>query len=356
MSEHPTLSVIVPVYNATADLHQCLGALAASHYDDFDVLVVDDGSTEPVKPLVEAFGYAYMRLEGPGGPARARNRGVTRVTGQYVVFIDADVCVHPDTLTRLAATFVTEPLVDAVVGAYDDAPAAPNFLSQYKNLFHHYVHHSCDGEISTFWSGCGAMRRQLFLDFGGFDELRYRRPAIEDIELGTWLCAAGYRIILNAQVRVKHLKRWSMATLFKTDICDRGVPWVRLMLRAGTMARTLNVKPSQRLSVALVYLTVFSTLMAVQWPVTWISTLLLMIVITVINRDFYHYLMSHSGLWFTMRSVLLHWLYFGYCGFCVVWGTLLHYITGDAVRPRTVTRAAPVNLPPGKRHLTLTDT
>jgi glycosyltransferase involved in cell wall biosynthesis len=51
-SAHPTLSVIVPVYNAPAELKQCLAALAASHDDDFDVLVVDDGSTEPIESLV----------------------------------------------------------------------------------------------------------------------------------------------------------------------------------------------------------------------------------------------------------------------------------------------------------------
>ena len=80
-------------------------------------------------------------------------------TGQYLVFIDADVCVHQDTLVRFAERFTADPMLDAVMGSYDDAPAASNFLSQYKNLFHHYVHQTGDGEIRTFWSGCGAIRR-----------------------------------------------------------------------------------------------------------------------------------------------------------------------------------------------------
>src|SRR5256885_11023377 len=134
---HPTLQVIVPVYNAGSDLHQCLAALAASQYDDFGVLVVDDGSTEPVEPLVRAYGFRYMRLDGPGGPARARNYGVMYTSSPYVVFIDADVCVHPHTLAQFAAAFAADATIDAVVGSYDETPAAPNFLSQYKNLFHH---------------------------------------------------------------------------------------------------------------------------------------------------------------------------------------------------------------------------
>ena len=131
----PRLSVVVPVYNGTEELRRCLAALAASRYDDFEVLVVDDGSTEPVEPVVTAYGFRYLHLAGPGGPARARNHGAAHVTGPYLVFIDADVCVHQDTLARFAARFTADPTLDAVVGSYDDMPASPNFLSPAQNLF-----------------------------------------------------------------------------------------------------------------------------------------------------------------------------------------------------------------------------
>src|SRR5262249_60829379 len=68
-----TLSVVVPVYNSSAWLKQCLAALARSQYDDFEALVVDDGSDEQIEPLVSSFGFKYLRIDGPGGPARARN-------------------------------------------------------------------------------------------------------------------------------------------------------------------------------------------------------------------------------------------------------------------------------------------
>jgi cellulose synthase/poly-beta-1,6-N-acetylglucosamine synthase-like glycosyltransferase len=329
----PTLSVIVPVYNSRDDLKSCLAALAESDYSNFDVLVVDDGSSEPIEPLVRPLGFGYLRIDGPSGPARARNRGVERAAGQYVVFVDADVCVHKDTLARFAKTFAEDPTIDAVIGSYDDCPAKPNFLSQYKNLFHHYVHQTCDGDISTFWSGCGAIRRELFTTFGGFDERRYRRPAIEDIELGTWLTAAGHRIVLNRGIKAKHLKRWTFWNLLKTDIFDRGVPWTRLMLRAGAIANTLNVKPGQRISVALSYLTVLSGALALLWPTVWVATTVMALAVTILNRDFYRYFAKRSGIWFTLRVVPLHWLYFWYCGFSVCYGTLLHYLEGAPGTP-----------------------
>jgi glycosyltransferase involved in cell wall biosynthesis len=329
-----TLSVIVPVYNSTEDLKECLAALARSEHDSFEVLVVDDGSTEPVEPLVSRHGFRYMRIEGPGGPARARNRGAACVEGRHLVFIDADVCVHKDTLSRFADRFASDPDLAAVIGTYDDAPAKPSFLSQYKNIFHHYVHQSSDGEVTTFWTGCGAMRRDLFLAFGGFDEARYRRPAIEDIELGTWMSAAGRRIILDKRIRAKHLKRWTLKNLLKTDIFDRGIPWTRLMLRAGAIANTLNVKPVQRISVALVYLTILLALVAIWLPIAWIGVATFAATVTVLNLDFYRYFAAHSGFWFMLRVVPMHWLYFGYCGISVIAGTLLHYLKDRHTAPR----------------------
>jgi glycosyltransferase involved in cell wall biosynthesis len=332
-SSPKTLAVVVPVYNSLQTLQECLQALAQSQYDDFEVLVVDDGSTEPIKSLVEGYQFRYLRIEGPGGPARARNRGVDQVDARYVVFIDADVCVHHDTLARFAAAFAADPKVDAIIGSYDEDPADPGFLSQYKNLFHHYVHHNSDGEVKTFWSGCGAMRRELFLAFGGFDEERYRRPAIEDIELGTWISGAGHKIVLDSRIKAKHLKRWTFQNLLKTDIFDRGIPWTRLMLRAGALANTLNVKPTQRLSVALAYLTLLPLTAALWWPLFLFVALTVAAGVTLLNLDFYRFFLARSGSWFTLRVVPLHWLYFWYCGFSVVSGTLLHYLEKSSTEP-----------------------
>ncbi|MBI4718936.1 MAG: glycosyltransferase family 2 protein [Planctomycetes bacterium] len=327
-----SLSVIVPVYNSSADLERCLAALSASTFERFEVVVVDDGSTEPIASIVEGFGYRYLRIDGPGGPARARNRGVAQSTAPHVVFIDADVLVHPDTLQRFAEAFAADPSVDAVIGTYDDEPGHPGFLSQYKNLFHHYVHQAGHGEASTFWSGCGAIKRDLFLKVGGFDEVRYRRPAIEDIELGTWLAAAGHRIVLDSRIRCKHLKRWTLRNLLKTDVLDRGVPWTRLMLRAGKLPNTLNVTVSQRISVALAGLVVVS-LMAGWWRAEAMAVAgALLVALVLLNHDFYRYFAARRGWWFTVRVAPLHWLYFLYCGVGFALGTLLYYWHGDGRR------------------------
>jgi GT2 family glycosyltransferase len=140
----------------------------------------------------------------------------------------------------------------ALFGSYDDAPAATNFLSQYKNLFHHYVHQIANEEASTFWGACGAIRREVFLKLGGFDE-SYHQPCIEDIELGYRLKRAGYRIRLLKTLQVKHLKHWGVKSLLKTDFFQRALPWTELILRDRRLVNDLNLKTSSRVSVASIY-------------------------------------------------------------------------------------------------------
>ncbi len=324
----PYLSVVVPVYNSSADLRRCLEGLAASSYKDFDVLVVDDGSTEPIEPIVIEHGFTYMRIDGPSGPAQARNRGVAVVGGQYVVFIDADVVVHDDTLARFAEALAGDDSIDAVIGTYDDDPADPGFISQYKNIFHHFVHQEAHGDVSSFWSGCGAMRRELFLKFGGFDEVRYRRPAIEDIELGTWLTAAGHRIVLDSRVKCKHLKRWTFKNLLKTDIFDRAIPWTKLTLRARDLPNSLNVSNAQRLYVALAFVSLFFALGTLWMPLLgWVS-LGILCLICFLNIRFYRYFAARRGWFFALGVMPLHWLYLLYCGFGFVVGNMAHRLEG----------------------------
>jgi len=249
----PTISVVVPAYNAAHTLELCLQSLAASHMRPTECIVVDDGSTDQTPEIAKRYGARVLSTGGRKGPAKARNQGAREATGEIVFFIDSDICLHQNTLARLASGFTVDPGVDAIIGSYDDSPEQQDVLSMYRNLMHRYVHQHGRAQASTFWSGCGAIRRSVFLEHGGFDE-SYRRPAIEDIELGYRLVAAGRRIVLDRSLEVKHLKRWTFLNLIKTDIFDRGMPWTELILRDGNMPNDLNIQLSQRVSVALAFL------------------------------------------------------------------------------------------------------
>jgi glycosyltransferase involved in cell wall biosynthesis len=251
-ADGPVISVIVPVRNSPKDLRLCLERLFASTYTNYEVIVVDDASTDETAKVAVELGARLLRLEQRQGPAGARNRGAEIARGEYLLFLDADVCVYAESLQLVADTFAQDPGLAAVFGSYDTQPTANNVLSEYKNLFHHFVHQDSREQATTFWSGCGAIRRSTFLKMGGFST-RYGRPCIEDIELGRRLHKAGHRILLKKGLQVTHLKRWTLWSIVKTDVLDRGIPWTELMLREGSMPNDLNLKYSQRISVILAY-------------------------------------------------------------------------------------------------------
>ncbi len=217
--------------------------------------MVDDGSRDNTRAVAEERGARLLSTDGRKGPAFARNLGASLAVGDVILFLDADVCVKPDTIQRVGQSFDRDPQLDALIGSYDFSPASPDFISQYRNLMHSFVHQRGSVRASTFWSGCGAIRREIFLEHSGFST-SYQRPAIEDIELGYRLIRANRKIMLDHDLMVKHLKHWTFWSLLKTDILDRGIPWTELILRDGSMPNDLNLQLSQRVSVALVFLLV----------------------------------------------------------------------------------------------------
>jgi glycosyltransferase involved in cell wall biosynthesis len=327
------ISVIVPARNDPGHLRSCLESLAASRGAAHEVIVVDDASTDETPAVAVAAGARVVRLERRSGPAAARNRGAEAARGEHLMFVDADVCVHPETLGQVAAAFAADPGIDALFGSYDRRPGASNFLSQYKNLFHHFVHQEGAVEASTFWSGCGAIKRSVFLGLGGFDA-GYGRPSIEDIELGARLRRAGRRIALRKEIQVQHLKRWTLLGIVKSDVWDRGVPWTELILRDRALPDDLNLKRGQRVSAVLAYLLVGALVAAVAaaaWrplllgPGAWLAAAgALLLGIVAVNRRFYAFFARERGLLFAARVAPLHVLYYLYSGVALAIGVARH--------------------------------
>lgn len=335
MSDRPSLSVVVPVLNGMTVLPSCLEALATSDLprDRWELVVVDDGSTDGTRDLAEQHADRVVVVDdGPKGPAFARNRGSESASGEILLFIDADVCVHPDTLRRTVDLF-EDPSITAAFGAYDDDPAVPGFMSQYRNLLHRYVHLQGAGDAETFWAGCGAVRRQAFLEVGGYDASTYPRPQIEDIDLGYRLGEAGHRIVLDPSLQVKHLKTWTLRNTVRTDLFDRAVPWVRLLMereRSTDSDANLNVNSSEKLKVALVGLSLLCLLVSiVTVDSRWLAgSLLLAALVLIQNAAMFRWFAHRRGAAFAMAVMPMNLLYYAISGTAVVIGTASHYLSG----------------------------
>ncbi len=267
------VTVIVPVFNGGSDLEKCLAGIAASTYPPIEIILVDDGSTDGMTQAVAArYGARMIRREQMQGPASARNLGAGEARGDIIFFTDADVRLDPAAISIAVQTLDADAGLCAVFGSYDDQPGHASFLSQYRNLFHHWVHQTGKAEAFTFWTGCGAIRREVLLQAGGFN-VDYKRPSIEDIELGARLRASGNRIRLEKTMLGQHMKRWTFWNMLKTDIFHRGIPWMGLVLREGHAASDLNLNLSSRFATFLAGLFGLSLLvfpfagqLAALWP------------------------------------------------------------------------------------------
>jgi GT2 family glycosyltransferase len=318
-----TITVVVPVHNSGDLLLRCLESLKNSETGFTECIVVDDGSSDGSAEIARAAGATIVETQRQAGPAAARNLGAASASSELLFFVDADVCVHPDTLGRMVDRFENDPSVDAVIGSYDDDPAAQDLVSQYKNLLHHYVHQHGNEESATFWSGCGAIRREVFLSVGGFDE-SYTRPCIEDIELGYRLRRDGRRIVLDRQIQAKHLKSYRLAGLLRSDIFDRALPWTRLILRSRQLPDHLNVAISQRISALLLLVTLSILIVSAFSPISPAPALLSLAAAICLNRKFYGFLASRRGWRLVAVGLPLHLTYFLYSALCFAAGAALH--------------------------------
>jgi GT2 family glycosyltransferase len=307
------ISIIIPVHNGGKDFARCLANAIADTSPDCEIIVVADGDTDGSWMLAEESGIKVVRITEPGGPARARNIGAREAKGEILFFVDADVLIPRGTVQRVLSVFRDDPDLAALFGSYDDEPGAANFLSQYKNLFHHYVHQTAGELATTFWSGCGAIRREIFSSMGGFDE-NFRRPSIEDVELGYRLTAAGYRIHLVKEIQVKHLKRWGIRSLLRADFLYRALPWTALILREGKLLNDLNLKVSSRISTVAVYLLLISLAASFWFPWLLVPAGGCVLVLLSLNWDLYCFFTKKRSLVFALRALPWNWLYFFYSG------------------------------------------
>jgi glycosyltransferase involved in cell wall biosynthesis len=311
---------------------------------DFEVVVVDDCSTDDTLQIAESYGARCLRTPFTMGPGGARNLAANDARGEILIFVDADVVVPADALRLIEQEFKQDPELAAVFGSYDSTPAWGDFLSQYKNLMHHYVHQKSAERASTFWAGCGGIRKSVFLEFEGFNAKKYSKPSIEDIELGLRMSTAGRKIHLNAQIQVKHLKRWTFRGLLRADILYRAIPWTNLILETRSLPRDLNLTFASRLSALLVGLFVGCILLlpaSILGLVPRVSTTALLailiglaILLVILNWDAYAFFKRNRGWRFAAGAVLAHWFYYFYSGVVFAVCATIHLVRRPFVPAR----------------------
>jgi GT2 family glycosyltransferase len=242
VSDRLLLSVVVSASDSGATLRPVLEAIRASSLqtDSYELIVVDDVSRDDTVSLSARYADTVVRLTGSRrGRSYAKNRGAELAGGEFVAFIDGDVIVRPDTLERMLHLLLQRDLT-AVSASHDEMSGPRNFVSEYWNLLVRFGEEQHAGRCAQFAPGCGMVRRDAFLAAGMYDEWRFATECLEAAELGQRLRGAGYDVLLSPELKVSHLKTWTLESV-ATEVWRRG----RLLARTLGYARMRTAVPSE---------------------------------------------------------------------------------------------------------------
>lgn len=325
------ISIIIPCYNSEKSIQKCLESIFQSKYQPFEVIVVDDTSTDASIEIFQKYPVKVISLSANKGCAFARNKGAKEAKGEILFFVDSDVLLEADTINKVVETFTQRPEISATFGSYSKECIASNFFSVYKNLLHYYTHQTSSENATSFWTGCGAIKKAVFERFGGFDTTLNYFP-IEDIALGYKISKQGGKIYLNKQLQVKHLKSHSFFSLIKSDFIHRAIPWTRIILKERFFTNDLNLKTNNILSVIAAFIILFALLLIKAFIYSWAILFLSSMIFFSLNSRLYGFILREKGLAFTLKAIPMNYFFYLYSGVGLLIGVAFYIMDCLAIK------------------------
>ena len=278
MLNSPRISIIVPAKNASCTISVCLDALLHQQdlrfLADFEIILVDDGSTDDTALIGEARGVRVIRQQN-AGPAAASNSGAKAATGEILLFTDSDCIPQNDWCLQMLRPF-EDPEVVGVKGAYlcTEENAVARFVQQ--EFEYKYQRMARLSKIDFIDTYAAAYRRSIFLENGGFEE-RFPVPSVEDQEFSFRLTRKGYKLVFQPSARVSHPHdlNFSQYAQRKWGIGY----WKAFMLRwlpEKTLSDTYT-PPSQRLQILILAILLLSLFFGFFQKWLWIGSGLLLL-------------------------------------------------------------------------------
>ena len=241
----PTVSVVVPTRGRPGALKTCLLSLSRQDYraDAFEIVIIDDGSPQPVSVPEIAGPSIRLVRQAQAGPAAARNHGLALAEGDFVAFIDDDCEASPDWLSRLVSMLrqhpgagVGGPVVNELVrNPFSEASQVlVSFLCAYYNRD--------PGDAHFFTSNNLAFPRAALLEAGGFDA-KYQRAAAEDRELCDRWRRQGRSLVTAPDALVRHSHNLSFRSFWRQHFSYGTGAWHYWQHRANGEASRIKVEP-----------------------------------------------------------------------------------------------------------------
>ena len=283
----PLITIIVPVRNEEKTIKKCLQSLKSLNYPNYEVIVVNDGSTDGTEKILKQFDtIAVLNTEGVG-PSMARNLAIEKAKGEYLAFTDGDCLIDKEWLNQLL-TYFTDPNVMGVGGDQlcpeDETPFGKDVHDFLKLIAFSSDYLKTEKEVVTIRHNptCNMMyRREAFQEMGGFQ--RDLWPC-EDLEFDYRLTRSGYRLIYNPSAVVYHYRPENLKRFGQMHF-RYGRAHAKLVLRYGFFEKIHYIPP---ILLSLFILVIFFILYNL--PIALITLLCIMIL------PFFYFLLKLEGL------------------------------------------------------------
>lgn len=291
------ISIIIPTYNDQENLKKTLSAILNSNYKPYEVIVVDDASTDKTKEEIEKIGFKYIKLEKNSGQATARNTGAKIAKGDILFFIDSDIMIKKDTLEQIDKAY-KNPEIMVYQGVTSKKPLNKGFGPELMALkWYHTL--SKERKASFVYSHVFSIRKEVFNEFGGFNQ-KFRPPgAGEEFDLGIRL-RKKYILHTDPQLIVEQGFPGILRRAYY--LYKRAYVWASLFSKTKKFEKTnATLKEAligifDILTIIFLVLSIFNTLFL--YP--FISFFLIQ---TILNSSFYLFILKEKGLLFLFRSI-----------------------------------------------------
>lgn len=316
----PFISVIIPNRNGSATVGLCLEAVFASHFERFEVIVVDDCSEDNSVKIISAFPCRLIRLDRHSGASRARNVGAVNSRGKVLFFIDADCLVQRETLAGVEQAALLAGPGTIIGGTYTAEPRDRDFFSRFQSAFIRYFETKRPGEPDYVASHALVAHAEAFKKSGGFPENFL--PIIEDVSFSHKLRKQGVRLMMDPAIEVTHIFNFSLKRSLRNAF-RKSLYWTVYSLEngdlfadSGTASRELKANAASWL-VAAAAVAAGAGLSA---PALTGAALAIMLANALVNRNLSRFLRKTGGSLFAFKAMVYYLLVYpaavnaGACG------------------------------------------
>ena len=291
------ISIVIPVYNSSSTLKECLDSIFSSTFKDFEVIVVSGNSTDDSIKIAKQFQIKIIELPENKGPALARNKGSQVAQGDIILFLDSDVILNKNSLSLIIDKFSLAE-VNAIQGIYSHEPNYKYLATQfYQSYLCYYVWPENKKYATTLVTGCFAIRKEIFNKFGGFD-VNIENASCEDEKFGYSLIEKGYKILILRDLQVVHRVNYNVINFIKrrlTQEFDR----IKFYLREKTYTNKIKQTNYSRVIIGipvlgLILLTVLSAFFYSN-SIIWYSFVILNLIYVSLHLGFLKFVTSNKG-------------------------------------------------------------